>query len=152
MYLRAEDFFGFAKRMDTTRDELQADLDAIDHDQDLSDRSRSFARMAFAGELSALQDRYGDGVDTRSHGEQFLNLFASWMVPNGLHLIDEPEAPLSPFRILTLISLIQGLARNENSQFIIATHSPLLMAIPAQPFSNSIRPASTRLPITISSM
>ncbi len=130
LYLRAEDFFGFAKRMDSTRAELQSDLDAIDQNPDLSEQSRAFARMAFASQLGELQRRYGEGIDTKSHGEQFLSLFGNWMTPNGLHLIDEPEAPLSPSRILTLISMIRDLSRNENAQFIIATHSPLLMAIP----------------------
>ena len=48
---------------------------------------------------------------------------------NGLYLFDEPEAALSPTRQMALLSLMAGLAR-EHSQFIIATHSPILMAYP----------------------
>ena len=48
---------------------------------------------------------------------------------NGLYILDEPEAALSPLRLLTLMRLIGDLAEND-SQFIIATHSPILMAMP----------------------
>jgi predicted ATPase len=50
------------------------------------------------------------------------------IVPNGLYLLDEPEVPLSPLRQLTLLSLIKDMSENEQCQFIIATHSPILLA------------------------
>ncbi|HEV8245560.1 MAG TPA: AAA family ATPase, partial [Polyangiaceae bacterium] len=56
-------------------------------------------------------------------------LFESRLVPNGLYLLDEPEMPLSPTAQLALISLIKG-AVAQGSQFIIATHSVILMAYP----------------------
>lgn len=129
-FLRAEDFFGFAKRIDSMRVELESDLAAVDADPTLSDRSRMFARMPFASQIGALQKSYGKGVDTRSHGEQFLELFAARLGPGGLFLLDEPEAPLSPTRQLTLISMIRQRVQEGGCQFVIATHSPLLMAIP----------------------
>ena len=76
-----------------------------------------------------MQERYGDGLDARSHGESFLALFQSRFVPGGLYLLDEPEAPLSPLRQMALLSAIKEMVEQE-SQFIIATHSPLLMAYP----------------------
>ncbi len=51
------------------------------------------------------------------------------MVPNGLYLLDEPETPLSPLRQLALISIIKEKV-NKDCQFIIASHSPILMAFP----------------------
>lgn len=65
----------------------------------------------------------------RSHGESFLALAQRQLRPNGLYLLDEPEAALSPQRQLTLLMEIYGCARQE-SQFIIVTHSPILLGIP----------------------
>ncbi|MGD9710728.1 MAG: AAA family ATPase [Thermomicrobiales bacterium] len=129
-FLRAEDFFGFARRMDTLRAEFEADVDRIRSNDALSDRARAFALQAPTREIGELRRRYGEGVDARSHGEQFLELFAGQIRGRGLYLLDEPEAPLSPHRQLSLISLIMHATRHDAAQFIIATHSPLLMAIP----------------------
>jgi predicted ATPase len=85
--------------------------------------------MPYERELGELEQRYGEGLDAQSHGESFLSLFQTRFVPGGLYLLDEPEAPLSPLRQLTLISLLKQMITQE-AQFIIATHSPLLMAFP----------------------
>lgn len=65
----------------------------------------------------------------KSHGESFLAMVQSNFRPNGVYLLDEPEAALSPQRQLTLLLEIVGCAR-AGSQFIIATHSPILLGIP----------------------
>ncbi|MCA9920569.1 MAG: AAA family ATPase, partial [Anaerolineales bacterium] len=49
--------------------------------------------------------------------------------PNSLYLLDEPETPLSPMRQLTLLSMMKEMVA-QNCQFIVATHSPILMAFP----------------------
>ena len=85
--------------------------------------------MPYQGQLADMQRRYGDGLDSRSHGESFLTLFQSRFVPDGLYLLDEPEAALSPMRQLTFIAALKQMVL-ENSQFIIATHSPILLAFP----------------------
>ncbi len=73
---------------------------------------------------------YGScGLHEQSHGESFLALVEHRFVPGGLYLLDEPEAALSPARQLTLMACIDRLAR-AGSQFLIATHSPILMALP----------------------
>jgi len=77
----------------------------------------------------ALIERYGEDLDANSHGESFLKLFQARFVPGGLYLLDEPEAPLSPQRQLALLSMLQEMVE-QNAQFIIATHSPILMAFP----------------------
>ncbi|MFN2146615.1 MAG: AAA family ATPase [Anaerolineales bacterium] len=129
-FLRAEDFFGFVKRQAQTRIEMQRELERVDEEyKDRSALAQGYARMAFAGELNAMQNRYGDGLDAQSHGESFLALFQSRFVPGGLYLLDEPEAPLSPLRQMALISMIREMVE-QDSQFIIATHSPILMAYP----------------------
>ena len=63
-------------------------------------------------------------------GKRFLTLFQQRFVPGGLYLIDEPEAPLSPTRQLSLLSLLKTIIARQKSQFIVATHSPILMAFP----------------------
>lgn len=73
---------------------------------------------------------YGDrSLHEQSHGESFLSLVRNRFGGNGIYLLDEPEAALSPTRLMTLIAHIHELVR-ENSQFIIATHSSILMAYP----------------------
>lgn len=65
----------------------------------------------------------------KSHGESFLDIAQDQFRPNGLYLLDEPEAALSPQRQLTLLMDIYESAKEE-SQFIIVTHSPILLGIP----------------------
>ena len=65
----------------------------------------------------------------KSHGESFLALAQNSFRANGLYLLDEPEAALSPQRQLTLLMEINRCVK-EGSQFIIATHSPILLGLP----------------------
>ena len=65
----------------------------------------------------------------RSHGESFLALARNSFRPGGLYLLDEPEAALSPQRQLTLLAEIDRCAKG-GAQFLIATHSPILLGIP----------------------
>jgi predicted ATPase len=129
-FLRAEDFFGYAKRLNQMQSEMEDDLRDLDSEfENRSEYARSLAKMSTSGQLIDLQRRYGDGLDARSHGESFLALFQSRFVPGGLYLLDEPEAPLSPLRQLALISALKEMI-TQDAQFIIATHSPILMAFP----------------------
>lgn len=129
-FLRAEDFFGYARRIAKLQQELEADLRAVDEEyQERSKLAADLARSPYLGQLDSLQRRYGSGLDHTSHGESFLKLFQARFVPGGLYLLDEPEVPLSPLRQLALISLLKEMV-NQQAQFIIATHSPILMAYP----------------------
>lgn len=71
----------------------------------------------------------GVSLHNQSHGESFLSIVQNRFFGNGLYILDEPEAALSPMKLLTLMVEINDLV-NKNSQFIIATHSPILMAFP----------------------
>lgn len=93
-------------------------------------RAESFYNVATA------EDEYSRGPGGRpqhfhekSHGESFLAMAQSNFKPNGVYLLDEPEAALSPQRQLTLLLEIVECARAQ-SQFIIVTHSPILLGIP----------------------
>ena len=129
-FLRAEDFFGFTKSLSKMRAELQARLAEIEIEyQDRSAYAKGFAQLPIRTSLADMERRYGLDLDANSHGQSFLRLFASRFVPGGLYLLDEPEAPLSPQSQLALIAMINDMVAQE-SQFIIATHSPILLALP----------------------
>ncbi len=128
-FLRAEDFFGYARRLSHIREGLEADLAAVDEEyKDRSKMARDLARMPFMHELHEMQ-RYGRDFNDYSHGESFFAFFKSRFVGEGLYLLDEPEAPLSPLRQLAFLSMLKEMV-SLNAQFIIATHSPILMAFP----------------------
>lgn len=71
----------------------------------------------------------GRSLHGQSHGEAFLSLFTH-RFEDGLYLLDEPEAALSPQRQLAFLRIIHQLASAKVAQFIIATHSPILLAFP----------------------
>ncbi len=78
---------------------------------------------------SFLKSYGGKSLHQQSHGESFLALALNRFQANGLYILDEPEAALSPSRQLTLLARFHQLVQ-QNAQFLIATHSPLLMAYP----------------------
>ncbi len=92
-------------------------------------RAESFYNVATAEEAYSRQGGTPQRLHERSHGESFLAMAQSNFKPNGVYLLDEPEAALSPQRQLTLLLEIVTCARAE-SQFIIVTHSPILLGIP----------------------
>src|SRR5262245_51628240 len=126
-FLRAEDFFNFARRLQTMTRELQELADSFD--EEYTGSALGLAKGAVLGQRRALVERYGENLDANSHGESFLKLFQSRFVAGGLYLLDEPEAPLSPQRQLALMSMMKEMIDQE-AQFIVATHSPILMAFP----------------------
>lgn len=77
-----------------------------------------------------IKNYYGGiSLHEQSHGESFLALMINRFFGNGLYILDEPESALSPTRQLSMLTRMHDLV-NDNSQFIIATHSPILMAYP----------------------
>jgi predicted ATPase len=102
-FLRAESFFNFASYLDDLQRELPG------------------------------QNVYGPyggaSLHTLSHGESFLQLFQH-RFKEGIFLLDEPEAALSPTRQLSFLSLLHSMEQSGKCQFIIATHSPILLAYP----------------------
>ena len=71
----------------------------------------------------------GVSLHKQSHGESFMSLVENRFGGNGLYILDEPEAALSPMRMMRLLCYMQQLV-NNNSQFVISTHSPILMTFP----------------------
>ena len=92
-------------------------------------RAESFYNVATKEEEYADIAHPSEKYHEKSHGESFLALAQNQLRPNGLYLFDEPEAALSPQRQLTLLMEICSCAK-QGSQFIIVTHSPILLGIP----------------------
>lgn len=93
-------------------------------------RAESFYNAAsYLDENSNMRRYGGTSFHSQSHGEAFLALVKNRFEGHGLYIMDEPEAALSPQRLMTLLVLMDDLVK-QGSQLIIATHSPILMAYP----------------------
>jgi len=101
--LRAESFFNFANYID-----------------ELAKEEGPIAYNAYNGK----------SLHAQSHGEAFLTLFLNRFGRRGIYLLDEPESALSPQRQLAFIKILMELTRSGDHQVVMATHSPMLMAIP----------------------
>lgn len=123
-YFRANDFIRFIEETKQTKVEAHQMLLEIEESN-----LDPLAKMPHTRTLYELNQLYGEGLEYRSHGESFLALFQARLRPGGLYFLDEPEAPLSPIHQLALIGLIKEMVK-QKAQFIIATHSPILMALP----------------------
>lgn len=103
-------------------------------------RDGFFLRAESFYNVASYLDRLGDAalvpyggisLHSRSHGESFLTLMLERFAPNGLFLLDEPEAAVSPARQLALLARMHDLlVAGADTQFVIATHSPILLAYP----------------------
>lgn len=100
-FMRAESFFNFASYIDELAEEDRRILNAYG----------------------------GKSLHQQSHGESFLSLFSN-KFDSGIYILDEPEAALSPARIMAFMSVINDLERSGRAQFLIATHSPILICYP----------------------
>lgn len=93
-------------------------------------RAESFYNLASYVDSVGGASSYGSAsLHMQSHGEAFLSVLQNKFHGNGLYLMDEPEAALSPARQMTVLSIMNRLIQ-QKSQFIVATHSPILMAHP----------------------
>jgi predicted ATPase len=93
-------------------------------------RAESFFNVATNIEQLGVLEFYGGrSLHEQSHGESFMTLIRERFKPSGLYILDEPESALSPTRQLDLLREMRRHCR-QGSQFIIATHSPLLLAYP----------------------
>jgi len=93
-------------------------------------RAESFYNVAtYMEEVNYLVGYGNKSLHTQSHGESFMAALNLKLKGNGLYIFDEPEAALSPSRQLEALAIINKLV-SKQSQFIIATHSPILLAYP----------------------
>lgn len=93
-------------------------------------RAESFYNFAtYIEGVSDMGAYGGKSLHEQSHGESFLALFAH-RFDHGVFILDEPEAALSPQRQLSFLKIIHDLAKSGRAQFLIATHSPIILAFP----------------------
>ncbi len=92
-------------------------------------RAESFFNTASYLETTGTARAGQTGLHEQSHGESFFNLFENRFMGRGLYILDEPEAALSPARQLSFLARLHALVV-DGSQFIIATHSPIILGYP----------------------
>ena len=128
-FFRAEDAFGFTRRIERELQKSDAEADEMEGDEMASEYRRRLGANIVRSARAVLVRKYGADPHARSHGETFLGILRGQLVRNSLYLLDEPETPLSPARVLTLLTILLD-AVKAGSQLIIATHSPILAAFP----------------------
>lgn len=93
-------------------------------------RAESFYSFASHIDTMGTGPYGGKSLHHQSHGEAFFSLFSNRFRGRGIYLLDEPEAALSPSRQLAFLRILHDLVQEDDSQFIIATHSPILLGYP----------------------
>ena len=109
---------------------------------------QDFARFLdeWARATPAILDYFGGkSLLTQSHGESFISFFQAIYKVTGIHFLDEPETALSPKNQILLLKLLDTMSQDGHAQFIIATHSPILMALPGATIHNLDNPGSTAI-------
>ncbi|MBS1661825.1 MAG: AAA family ATPase [Bacteroidetes bacterium] len=113
-FLRSESFFNLA-----------TEIENLDEDE-----GRKAEGGKSEGRKRIIESYGGKSLHEQSHGESFWALFMNRFSGNGLYILDEPEAALSPTRQMAMLVRMHELI-GQQSQFIIATHSPIAMAYPS---------------------
>jgi predicted ATPase len=129
-FFRSEDFITYIKFLDQAKLEAENELKRIDNEfKNKSSYSKSLAKMPHYRTINDIDGMYNSKLNELSHGESYLDFFKSRLKPNSLYILDEAEMPLSISNQLALMLMIKE-AIEMGCQFIIATHSPVLMSYP----------------------
>jgi predicted ATPase len=127
-FFRAEDFSDFVNSVEREKQKIANDLNELKGLVDDAIIERMSQTMNYS--LSQMRRDYGEDMQAFSHGEAYLQILQTRIGKKGIFLLDEPEAALSPLKQLSLVALILEVLKENNTQFLIATHSPILMGIP----------------------
>ena len=129
-YFSAEDFSRYLDDLHRMKEEARQELAAVERDyKGRSAYARSQGSLPFQRALAEIDSQYSRSLEESSHGEGFLSFFQSRILQKGLYLMDEPEGALSYANQLSLMALMDIAIKNE-SQIIMATHSPVLSSFP----------------------
>ena len=129
-FFLAEDFTRYIDAREDMMREERAELERIDREYNgRSGYAKNLAAMPHASSLHAMTNMYSDELAQQSHGEGYIDFFGSRLNAQGLYLMDEPEGALSYYNQYVLMNMIAD-AVNRECQFIISTHSPVLLAYP----------------------
>ena len=126
-FFRAEDFSDFINSVEKEKGKITRDLSELKGQVDDSIIERMSESMNYS--LYEMRKQYGENMQAFSHGEAYLKILQTRIHNKGIYLLDEPEAALSPLKQLSLIAFILDVLKEDRAQFIIATHSPILMGI-----------------------
>lgn len=127
-YFKAEDFVLYLDYIREVKRSSREEIERIEA-TDRTPYSKSLMKLPHQSSLHGVDALYDQDILMRSHGERFLDFFDGRLRSDNLYLLDEPEVPLSVTNQLVLMSRIRD-ALARNCQFIIATHSPVLLAYP----------------------
>lgn len=127
-FFRAEDFGDLLNSVDRQDGRLHAQLE--DLHGEVPEHIIAAMKDSANHQLHRVRKDYGQELQGFSHGEAYLHILQQQVRGPGIYLLDEPEAALSPVRQLALLHFMQTHLREHRSQFIIATHAPILMAFP----------------------
>ncbi len=127
-FFRAEDFSDFIDGVE--KEKMKINLDLYDLKGQVDDDIIKRMAEGMNHSLREMRKNYGDNMQAYSHGEAYIKILQMRIGDKGIYLLDEPEAALSPLKQLSLMSLILELLKGKNAQFILATHSPILMGLP----------------------
>jgi predicted ATPase len=126
-FFRAEDFGDYLNSVHRTDVDLHNQMNLGDKvTEHIIQQMKDSANY----QLHQVRKDYGQELDLFSHGEAYMHIMHQMVNQRGIYLLDEPEASLSPAKQLAFIYFLQNHLQQFNSQFIIATHSPMLMAYP----------------------
>lgn len=127
-FFRAEDFGDYLNSVNRRDQALHSDLSSLDGEvpEHIIQQMKDNANY----QLYHMRKNYGQELNTFSHGEAYLKIIQEKVSSKGIFILDEPEAALSPAKQLSLIYHINTHIKTHLSQFIIATHSPILMSMP----------------------
>jgi predicted ATPase len=127
-FFRAEDFGDLLNSVDRQDQRLHAQLEELHGD--VPDHIIEAMKDSANFQLHHVRRDYGQELQGFSHGEAYLHILQQQVRGPGIYLLDEPEAALSPARQLALLHFMRQHLREHRSQFIIATHAPIIMAFP----------------------
>ncbi len=127
-FFRAEDFGDLLNSVDRQDQRLHAQLEELHGD--VPGHVIEAMKDSANYQLHRVRKDYGQELQGFSHGEAYLHILQQQVRGPGIWLLDEPEAALSPVRQLALLHFMQEHLKAHRSQFIIATHAPILMAFP----------------------
>ncbi|MEM1002464.1 MAG: AAA family ATPase [Bacteroidota bacterium] len=127
-FFRAEDFGDLINSIDREDSRLHSSFKDIEGE--VPDHIIQQMKDSANYQIYRIRRDYGQDLQGFSHGEAYLKIMNDTITGSGIFLLDEPEAALSPSKQLSLLYFIQEHLKSHMSQFIIATHSPMLMAFP----------------------
>ncbi len=129
-FFRAEDFGDFINSIEKEKQKIRGDLRELEGQVDERIIQQLLESETVNRTLRQIRKDYGDDMQQYSHGEAYLKIIQTRIGGKGIYLLDEPEAALSPLKQLSLMAFILDVLKEGNAQFVMATHSPILMGLP----------------------